>query len=299
MSKLRIVGAYAALPAEVPSQEEFYRELGQDGWDGLEIPYVFGLHSDLPWLATQLADNGLTQNVVTAIGTMMQTCAKDPVFGLASTDEAGRKRALETYTQVLAEISALNKFAGKPLVSFLELHSAPVGAADQEAFAESLRTLVPQIRAVGITPVIEHCDAANDKFPGEKRFLPLEAEMAVAQEVGVKISLNWGRSVVETHDPATPEAHVKSLVDAGLLGGLMFSGAGVGETQYGPNWGDAHLPLDVDEPLSWMSADRVRSCYRATQGEALYAGVKVQAPKAASVTRRLEMINHVRAAMES
>lgn len=292
-----IVGAYAALPAEKPAQQDFYRLLGETGWaNGCEIPYVFGLHDDLPWLAHQLADNGLDCSVVTAIGGMMQTCAKDPDFGLASPDRAARERTLAYYRDAVNAVDELNSLAGRPLVFAFEVHSAPVGLAHPEAFVEGLAAVNALVKAAGLQTVVEHCDAANDTYPGEKRFLALEDEIEAARKVGVKVSVNWGRSVVESHDADTPRLHLERLVEEDALAGMMFSGAGAGETQYGPDWGDAHLPLSTDEPNSWMTPERVAQCWQVAEGHELYKGVKIQSPRDTNV-HSLEMITRVRTAM--
>lgn len=292
-----IVGAYAALPEKRSDQEEFYRLLGQTGWtDGCEIPYIFSLHSDIPWLAQQLVQNGLYQSVVTCIGGMMQTCAKDPDFGLASPDDAARERTLTYYRTVLDSIDQLNSAAGRQVVFALEVHSAPVGRAQAAAFTHSLAEVKAMCAAAGLTTVIEHCDAANTTYPGEKRFLTLAEEIGAAQAAGVNITVNWGRSVVETHDATTPQTHLESLVDQDLLGGIMFSGAGAGETRYGPDWGDAHLPLSTDEPKSWMTPARVASCWQIAQGHELYKGVKIQTPRTDNA-ESIQMISRIYEAM--
>ena len=90
---------------------------------------------------------------------------------------------------------------------------------------------------------------------------------------------------------------VAELVAAGLLGGLMFSGAGGEATQYGGPWADAHLPLLTDEPASLMKPAHVAACVAAAGGAELYRGAKVQAPASASVAERVGMLGRIRAAM--
>lgn len=221
MSTPRIVGAYAALPAERSDQEEFYRLLADRGVTGIEIPYANALHDDLDWFAERIAPFG--NSVVTAIPGTMGRVGQDPEFGLASTT-TGRDRGLAFIAQILADIEKLHDKVG-PVVRWLQVHSAPSDQCDAEAFATSLAQVCHWADSLDVTPVVEHCDARGH-HEGEKRFLSFEEELEVCQALDVRMTINWGRSVLETHDPATLLSHVRALVDAGLLGGLMFSGIG-------------------------------------------------------------------------
>ena len=292
-----IVGAYAAVPADRPGQEAFYAHL--PSWvTGIEIPYRAALDADPAWLAAQLRGR-FDQSVVTAIPATMGRLAADPHVGLASPDAAGRAAALAFVREILAAVDALHADAGARLVRRLQVHSAPTDHADRDAFARSLDALLPEVADAGLELVVEHCDAGSGAGPGEKRFLDLADELAAVADTPIRITVNWGRSVVETHDPDTPRRHVAALVAAGRLGGLMFSGAGPDATVYGPAWADAHLPLAPDEPTSWLTAARVAACVAAASGRETYRGIKIQAPATASVAQRIAMIERVHAAMET
>ena len=94
-------------------------------------------------------------------------------------------------------------------------------------------------------------------------------------------------------DVGCGEGQVARLADAGVLGGVMLSGAGPDATQYGPAWGDAHLPLRNDEPTSLLTTDLVGSFLDAARGLQAYQGIKIQTPADATVERRLAMITSI------
>lgn len=289
-----VVGAYAGIPADRAGREQFYAAL--PSWvTGLEIPFRGSLDADPAWLAGQVARFG--DSVVTLIPGTMGRIAEDPTFGLASGDVAGRAAALAYVGEALAAIERLHADAGVRVVRWVEVHSAPTDAADAGAFVRSLGELAPALEAAGIGLVIEHCDAAAGVGPGEKRFLSLADELRAAAETGARLTLNWGRSVLETHDPASAREHVAAAAAAGLLAGVMFSGTGPEATAYGTPWADVHLPLSTDEPASLMTPARVAECIAAAGGREEYRGVKIQAPAEASVPERIAMIGRIRAAM--
>lgn len=49
----------------------------------------------------------------------------------------------------------------------------------------------------------------------------------------MKLHINWGRSCLEDRDAATPLQHITTARDKRVLAGVMFSGAGDKDTQYG------------------------------------------------------------------
>ncbi|PWH05244.1 DUF4862 domain-containing protein [Brachybacterium endophyticum] len=286
-----LIGAYAALPA-AEDRPGFYAGLREHlGATGLEVPtqhLLAGEGGSIEDLARLLEDR-FPDSVLTAIPGTMQHVAADPSFGLASPDEDGRRAALAYTAGLLSAADAVNQRIGSAHVRRVQIQSAPSGRADADAFPRSLADLeVPE----GIDLVIEHCDAANDRVAGEKRFLSLREELAAAREAGIGLTLNWGRSAVESHDPSVPQEQVAEAAAAGSLRGLIFSGAGGNATGFGAPWADAHLPLDVDEPGSLLTAARVRECMAAA-GDLEYVGVKVQAPSDADVSARLGIIGHV------
>ena len=147
--------------------------------------------------------------------------------------------------------------------------------------------------------IVEHCDAEGGVGPSEKAFLTLAQEIAACRDTAALITVNWGRSVIETHDPSTPESHVRELVEAGLLGGVMISGAGPEETQWAWAWADAHLPLAEHEPTSWLTPQRVAATMRAADGAQVYEGLKINTPASASLEDKLAWVSRVRETMLS
>ena len=82
----------------------------------------------------------------------------------------------------------------------------------------------------GAQILLEHVDA---KVPGHapaKGFLSLEDELDVISEnsLPMGILINWGRSAIELRDAAHVIDHVAMARQAGVLKGLIFSGASAG-----------------------------------------------------------------------
>jgi len=79
-----------------------------------------------------------------------------------------------------------------------------------------------------------------------------------------------------------------------VLDGIVFSGAGPEETQYGYSWIDGHLPAQADEPTSLMDTEQIGRCAQAAiAGGAEYLGAKVCVPKDASLEQRLAMLTGI------
>ena len=295
-----VVGAYPMLP---PDEEDrrgaaaLYAALGDLGWvDGIELPFREALDAPEPWLAAQLAGR-FRQCVITAIPGTMGRAGADPVFGLASPDDDGRGQALAYTRSLLEAVDRLHEAAGQQLITRVELHSAPHHQAGAEAFHASLSELSEDFTSRGLGMIVEHCDAEGGVGPSEKAFLPLSQEIAACRDTAALITVNWGRSVIETHDPATPEHHVRELVEAGLLGGVMISGAGPEKTQWAWAWADAHLPLAEHEPTSWLTPGRVAATMQAAGGSQVYEGLKINTPANASLEEKLAWIGRLRETM--
>ena len=159
-----------------------------------------------------------------------------------------------------------------------------------------------QLDWCGAKLVIEHCDRYIEGQNPEKGFLPLEEEIQIAKEAGIGITINWGRSVVEERNAQAAVEHVRAARQAGVLQGLMFSGAGPDATQYGYEWIDGHLPMNPDEPTSLMTSKEIQETTR----EALkddyaidYLGAKVCVPQDASVEERLGYLARIHDAVAS
>lgn len=287
-----IVGAYAALPAELDQQPEFYTALAQAGFTtGLEIPYPGQLADATTrnFLGAQLQDR-FTDSIVTLIPGTMQNVWANPNYGLASPDAAGRKAALEFTASAREAILQLNNDYGAPITR-MSIHSAPTGIRNPQAFAASLEEITSWDWE-GIQLIIEHCDAWTPAHQPEKGFLTLAEEITMAQAFNLGIQLNWGRSAVEEHSSGTPMDHILQANAGKVLSGIIFSGAGPTATQYGYPWIDGHLPLKTDEPGSLMTDQLVKTAVTVA-GKLDYLGAKCCVPQDASIAKRIAMITNI------
>lgn len=293
MSVPFVVGAYASLPEGREAQEDYYRLLAGESWiDGIEIPYPGDLAENWQWLGSQIPTHWAA-STITAIPGTMQNVWKNGDFGLASPVKEGRDLALAFVEEIRVVVNRLADQAGRSVVARVQVHSAPTAKAEVAPFLDSLGELKEREWA-GAGLVIEHCDAPREGRKSEKGFLEIVDEIAVARELGLGIHLNWGRSCLEERDAKAPLAHVEAAGKAGVLAGLMFSGAGPEETQYGYAWIDGHLPASTDEPTSWMTPDVITECAKAAVAAGTtYLGAKICVPKDASLEQRLQMLANI------
>lgn len=294
-----LVGAYASLPEGRDAQKNYYDVLGARSWiSGAEMPFPGDLADaeNRSWLAKALP-SAWHRNSVTAIPGTMQHVWKDAAFGLASPDEEGRQRALEFIERLRLAVVDFAQLRGSNDIAYVEVHAAPTRIADAAALQRSLEELATREWA-GARLLVEHCDRFIEGRKPEKGFLPIESEIDVCREAGVGMTVNWGRSSVEGRDVLTPLAHVQKAGVAGVLTGLMFSGAGPEATQYGYEWIDGHLPMNPDEPTSLMGAAEVGECAKAAlaSDSCQFLGAKVCVPKAASLEERLSFLEHIHSA---
>lgn len=300
---MMVAGVYASQPANTPEREAYYALLAGEEWiDGAEIPYPGELADPQTraWLAAHVPAHWHA-NTVTMIPGTMQSIGKNPDFGLASSVFEGRQAALahlDTAREALADFAQLR---GSQDVRFVEIHSGPKGRpgalASKDAMRESLETILSWDWG-GAQLVIEHCDRYVDGQTPEKGFLCIEDEIDLAKELGIGITVNWGRSVVEGRSAELADKHIRACAEAGVLAGLMFSGAGPEATQYGYAWIDGHLPLSVDETTSWMTPERVAADVQLAGAaeswiEHGYVGTKVCVPADADLATRLSYMKHI------
>lgn len=137
-----------------------------------------------------------------------------------------------------------------------------------------------------------------------KGFLPLSEELAVAAERGLDLSVNWGRSVIETRRVDGAREHLAAVVAAGRLGALVFSGASDADIPAGPAWADVHPPVrdwSADDAVaavvaeaatSLLTVDEVNASVAvASAAPALrYLGLKVASPSTATPEQCLALI---------
>lgn len=293
-----VVGAYAALPADRRGQAALYAGLSERRLaTALEIPDTHLLNmpeSERAWLAGQLRGR-FTESVVTAIPGTMTRQTQAPRFGLASPDESARRAAVSFILELRRAAEHLNQATGENSIGVLHIHSAPSGTGTVEAFSRSLEELASGDWSARLA--IEHCDARSQRFPGEKRFLQAADEIRLAREHSLGLTVNWGRSALEGHDPNLPLQHLRQAAAAGVLEGVMFSGVGETASQYGGPWADTHLPLRPDEPTSLLDSDAVAASLEAAGNAIRYRGVKIQTPRQADVPRRLDVIGTAVAAI--
>lgn len=312
------LGAYAAEPRrpalEGRAEERWYQALAAiDGASGLEVFFRGSLHPEGPERLAALLPDGW-HLVITALPQAVAGVQADPRYGLASADPEGRSAAVDDIRTLLAEAHRVDALLGRRAVRAVEVHSAPRAAggvaAGAEALARSLRELSDA--AEGVPLVVEHCDADVPGRAPVKGFLPLAAEQeavlsSIAAGVVAAQSVNWGRSAIEGRSAHTPVAHIRQLLDAGTLAGVIFSGAPDRPGALGDAWDDVHNPLRVSDPASLLDEDGVRAALSAIghgAGERLlYLGAKVQDPHdSGDFERRLaplnRMIGAIRAGME-
>lgn len=294
-----IVGAYASLPLQRSEQSLYYALLGEQAWiDGAELPFPGDLakHDDRDFLAKALPKHWAF-NTVTLIPGTMRHVGVDADFGLASPNSNGRMAALDFTRQARDAILDLANSRGSNDVAYLEIHSAPTAHASATAMSQSVEELLSWDWA-GTRLVIEHCDAYVEGQTPEKGFLPIDEEIDLCAASGIGLTVNWGRSCLEGRDAGTPEDHIGRASEAGVLTGLMFSGASDRATDFGGAWADGHLPMWPDESASLMNAERVAICAQmARECPGLeYMGAKVCVPASDSLPARMDRLARIREA---
>jgi len=197
--------------------------------------------------------------------------------------------------------------AGHRVVA-VEIQSAPRGTAQPAPDPGALQETLTEAASwdwCGTSLAIEHCDAFRTGQPHAKGFLELPDEITVAQDVTagsstrVGLTINWGRSAIDRRTPYAPAEQLVQARDAGVLLGLIASGATATDGPFGPAWSDSHAPMSADdprsgEPTSLLTADLLRSALRAAGDGLDYDGLKAGIrPPDASLDRRLALISRM------
>ncbi|WP_160153980.1 DUF4862 family protein [Microbulbifer sp. ALW1] len=248
-----ILGAYATAPVsdswQPELQESYLNGIKQiENIRGIEHPFTGQLHAhDDEWFLRNIDPDW--SFVFTGVPGVMERLAKDGTFGIASDVESGRTAGIDFYRQMHAAVIKLNGHLGRKAVETIQLHTSPnrtASPSSSDALKRSLEEIVSwDWDGAGL--VIEHCDAFVEGLKPEKGFLTLEEEiesiLAVNQQCGsnLGLSINWGRSALETRSIEGPLEHLRIAREAGLLRGLMFSGISDCDTPYGV-WRDTHMP---------------------------------------------------------
>ena len=299
-----VLGAYA-LFAGVPDEEivEAYRGLEAQPLVGaLEMPLAEALGERGSLGALRNGLPGVVADdwdlVVTCIPTVMGRLASDPLYGLASKDDDGRRAAVADVRRAVDLARETAEISGRRRIRTIEVHSAPRrGMASSEALEASLIELL-QIDAAGVEFALEHCDATRPDRQPEKGFFEIEEELEVLRVIGdsrLGLSINWGRSAIEGRSAQTPPKHAAAAAKANLLSGIMFSGASDSEGPWGSAWSDSHIaPRGAGtEPTAWgaslLAEGEIRETITAASGSELrFLGVKVTAaPDSTPVAERL------------
>lgn len=301
MSGSWILGAYAgyaSLQQKTPETEKAFWQGLKDlpSLRGLELPFYQDLHQgdSEAFIATLPCD---WDYVVTLLPGTMSALQLNPDFGLASRNEAGREAALQHCERAWQRITEINEHCGREAVLAIEIHSAPTRSShtnrsDSAALERSLERLREKDWG-SCRIVLEHCDALRPGLLPVKGFLDLADEVALAKRVGLPLSLNWGRSVLERRDPGGALEHVKEARDH--LAAFFFSGVTVDDPVYG-SWQDSHAPLRIFSDQPWEAHGGLLT--REAVSETLHElsrdtilGIKVQpAPPFLNVDQRLEFL---------
>jgi hypothetical protein len=279
-----------------------------DGVSGLEVPFTGALHRyDEEWFLRRLPRSA--EVILTLLPGTMARLTAEPRFGIASTDGAGRRAAVDFVGEALQAVARLNQATGGEPVTAVQLHTAPVhrpGLSSPGALTGSLAEIASWNWG-GVQLVIEHCDAAVPGQQEAKGFLELEAEAEAVANINAEggpqmaMAINWGRTVIERRRPEAAEEQISFLRRAGLLGGITFSGCSDVDTRYGPAWADVHVPPaplrsgrtggDALEPASLLTPDRIRASIDAAGAGTGFRALKFAAPPASGVAERIATIS--------
>ena len=290
-----LLGAYAMAPA---AEEEFYDGIARLGIGGLELP-LSGATTPA-WLARNARPEW--DILMTCIPAVMAGLGTDPAYGLSSTDDDARSRAVADVARARDLARLLADKDGRRRVTAIQVHSAPgPGRGSCDALTRSLAEILGWDLA-GAQILVEHCDA---QVPGQlaaKGFWSIGAEIAAALQVAgatgrcgaeVGLSINWGRSTIEGRSASTAVEHVAAAAEAGLLRAVVLSGATDADTAWGPAWSDAHIPPRGDDPAlaassaSLLGPEEIAATLRAA-GPGPQIAVKVSVrPAGADVATRV------------
>ncbi|XBH21350.1 DUF4862 family protein [Jonesiaceae bacterium BS-20] len=224
--------------------------------------------------------------VITCIPTVMGRLSHNPAYGLASNDNEGRELALSDACSALAIADNAAQVTGRPRVFAVQVHSAPrPDFHSADAFSRSLETLLEKADP-SVLLTVEHCDATRPDQHVAKGFLELSQEIEAVRAFGTDqlgITINWGRSMIEGHSGGYVNDHIAQAREAGVLKGLMFSGATHRSGPWGPAWQDGHMaprgehPLLVFSHMSLLGQEEIDAALAAAGSiaERAYTGVKI------------------------
>lgn len=293
-----IVGAYATSPTLLSWNEKkeinFIQAIRTtlNPIYGLELPfYGDSIHLHDETLFLSLLDKNWNY-VMTSLPGVMMALENNIHFGLASDNINGRKEAINFYKQATQSIKKINRYFGTNKVHYISLATAP--SLKSEGVSSSMNSLEISLEELlsfdwsGAKIVIEHCDSGRIDNP-VKGFLSIEEEIEVIQKINSKynadigLSINWARSAIEFRNEDGANKHIKKVLESNMLSGLIFSGTGSRESEYG-KWSDLHMPVAKEnyitnyENTSLLSKKNIYNCLIDSNYESLdYIGIKVLA----------------------
>lgn len=291
------VGAYAASAGlDQAAETELYHGLAELRIAGLETPFTGRLHPrDDGWLLDQIRPEWTI--VLTLLPGEMDRLAQNKHFGLASADRDGRAAALDFAESARRTVEHLHKFLGRPVVRAVQIHSAPrlagSGAKSSlERFSDALTDLRGRDWS-GAKLLVEHCDAAVPEHAPDKGFLSVADDvLALKMSKGrtpIALSINWGRSAVESRSAQGPLDHLARAAQSGTLGALFFSGVTPSHPEYG-NWKDSHVPFSTSVPESLLTPAAAKAALAAAP-DCPIVGIKLQTkPATLPVPQRLAVL---------
>lgn len=291
------VGAYAASAGlDEAAEAALYEGLAAMDVAGLEQPFFGTLHRrDEDWLIGQIRPDWSL--VITTLPGTMDRLGDDRRFGLASADPDARARAVDYVESARRAVEKLHRVLGRRAVRAVMVHSAPRldgsrAKRSLDGFAEALSDLRGRDWQ-GASLLVEHCDAALPGLEPDKGFLRIEDDvLAVKLSSGATpaaVAINWGRSALETRSTDGPLEHLARASQAGLLGGLFFSGVTPAHPDYGA-WRDSHAPFSTTVPESLLTPAAARAALDEAPDCPLL-GLKLQTkPASLTVPQRLAVL---------
>jgi hypothetical protein len=293
------LGAYAGYAsfADKNKENDAYYMRGLE-----ELPHIAGLelpfYSDLSETNSDKFLRTLPKHwdyIITLLPGTMQSLSKQPEFGIASTSAEGRRAAMSRMAVLHRRVHEINNRCGRSAVRAIELHSAPTRPYAEAQYLYASLEELESWDWQGAQLLIEHCDSWQPEGGSIKGFLPLKDELGVLRDLDVKLSLNWGRSVLEERDPLGALNHIK--LSQNQLGAFFFSGTSLEDPVYG-SWQDSHVPMMLGSAEPWEPAKGLLTPERVVEAirelnriPGVLLGIKVQpTPPSLTIDQRLEFL---------
>ena len=300
-----IAGIYATSPNNQSwneaSEKKYFDEIKNavPNLRGLELPFFGeGLHPfDDGFLLREFDKNWLA--AMTCIPAAMMGLEKNAEFGLASNNEEQRKNAVQMHAKAAQAVRKINDHFGRKVIPWVQFASGPSfswgeSISSKESLLKSMEEL-SKLDWQGAELCIEHCDSAvREGVAPVKGFLSLDDELWVLNALDNEMTgmtINWGRSAIETRSANGPLEHLQKVIAKGKLKGLIFSGAAADEGSAYGLWQDRHAPFnempgsEYPEPSSLMGSEQLRACLEEfKKSDAKYLGFKIHHEPASETT---------------